>query len=151
MEFQGPSPEFPRIPFRRCVMDNICKNVFKAIHEGKWLSIEYINLENKTTNYWIGIKNIDPVRKMLLVDGLHLSQYTMLEMNIFIGSIKKAEIIDGSYCEINSTMIEDIRLHPGKYINIFYNAANFKVLNYPRKEIVNKYSKNCNQTSGFVE
>ena len=130
MEFQGPSPEFPRIPFRRCVMDNICKNVFKAIHEGKWLSIEYINLENKTTNYWIGIKNIDPVRKMLLVDGLHLSQYTMLEMNIFIGSIKKAEIIDGSYCEINSTMIEDIRLNPGKYINIFYNAANFKVLNY---------------------
>ena len=111
-------------------MDIICKNIFKAIHEGKWLSIEYLNLENKITKYWIGIKNIDPIRKMLLVDGLHLSQYTLLEMNIYIDAIKKADIIDGSYCEINSVLIEDIRLNPGKYKSIFYNAANFKVLNY---------------------
>lgn len=111
-------------------MNNICKNIFKAIHEGKWLSIEYINLENKTTKYWIGIKNIDPIRKMLLVDGLHLSQYTLLEMNIYIESINKANIIDGSYCEINSVLLEDISSNPGKYKSIFYNAANFKVLNY---------------------
>ena len=111
-------------------MNSICKNIFKAIHEGKWLSIEYVNLDNKTTKYWIGIKNIDPMRKMLLVVGLHLSQYTLLEMNIYIDSIKKSEVIDGSYCEINEILIEDIKLNSGKYINIFYNAANFKVLNY---------------------
>lgn len=111
-------------------MNNICKNIFKAIHEGKWLSIEYKNREEKITKYWIGIKNIDPIRKMLLVDGLHLSQYTLLEMNIFIDSIKKAEIIDGSYCDMNKSLIDDIGLNPGKYINIFYNAANFKILNY---------------------
>lgn len=111
-------------------MNNICKNIFKAIHEGKWLSIEYKNLDNKTTKYWIGIKNIDPIRKMLLVDGLHLSLYTLLEMNIYIESIKKAEVIDGSYCEINENLIDDIKLNPGKYTNIFYNAANLKVLNY---------------------
>lgn len=111
-------------------MNNICKNIFKAIHEGKWLSIEYVNLDNKTTKYWIGIKNIDPMRKMLFVDGLHLSQYTLLEMNIYIDSIKKAEVIEGSYSEINEALIEDIKLNPGKYKIIFYNAANFKVLNY---------------------
>ena len=111
-------------------MNNICKNIFKAVHEGKWLSIEYRNKNNETTKYWIGIKNIDPIRKMLLVEGLHIFKYTLRRMNIFIDSIKKAEIIDGSYCEINETLIEDIRLNPGKYSNIFHNTVNFKILNY---------------------
>ncbi len=111
-------------------MNNTCKNIFKAVHEGKWLSIEYKNLNNETTKYWIGIKNIDPFRKMLLVDGLHLYQYTLREMNIFIDSIKKAEIIEGAYCEINKVLVDDISQNPGKYANIFHNAANFKILNY---------------------
>ena len=111
-------------------MNNICKNIFKAVHEGKWLSIEYKNLDNKKTKYWIGIKNIDPLKKMLLVDGLHLSQYTLIEMNIYIDSIIKAHVIDGSYCQINQALIEDIKVNSGKYKSIFYNAANLKVLNY---------------------
>ena len=143
-------------------MNNICKNIFKAIHEGKWLSIEYINLDNKTTKYWIGIKNIDPMRKMLLVDGLHLSQYTLLEMNIYIDSIKKAEVIDGSYSEINEELIEDIKLNPCKYRNIFYNTANFKVLNYladcnkldttPYKcdySLINHFDRDCLITGSY--
>jgi hypothetical protein len=111
-------------------MNNICKNIFKAVHEGKWLSIVYRNQNKETTKYWINIKGIDPIKKMLLVDGLHLFQYTLREMNIFIDSIKKAEIIDGSYCEINKALVDDISLNPAKYRNIFHNAANFKILNY---------------------
>jgi len=109
-------------------MNNICKNIFKAVHEGKWLSIVYRNQNKETTKYWINIKGIDPIKKMLLVDGLHLFQYTLREMNIFIDSIKKAEIIDGSYCEINKALVDDISLNPAKYRNIFHNAANFKIL-----------------------
>ena len=39
---------------------SICREIFKAIHEGRWLSIEYQNKENKTTKYWIGIRDINP-------------------------------------------------------------------------------------------
>ena len=31
---------------------SICREIFKAIHEGRWLSIEYQNKENKITKYW---------------------------------------------------------------------------------------------------
>ncbi|MGD9567123.1 MAG: AAA domain-containing protein [Sedimentibacter sp.] len=111
-------------------MNSIYKDIFKAVHEGRWLSIEYKNKENNITKYWIGIKNIDPKRKMLLVDGLHLSQFSLLEMNIYIDSILKSAVIDGSYCQINRNLVDDIRLHPQKYKHIFYNAANLKILNY---------------------
>jgi hypothetical protein len=40
-------------------MNNVQKDIFKAIHEGKWLSIEYKNMDGKITKYWTGIKDID--------------------------------------------------------------------------------------------
>ena len=52
-----------------CV-NNVCKEIFKAIHEGKWVSIEYKNQDDKVTRYWIGIKNINIERMQNLIDGL---------------------------------------------------------------------------------
>ena len=40
-------------------MNNVQKDIFKAIHEGKWLNIEYKNRNGEKTKYWIGIKDID--------------------------------------------------------------------------------------------
>ena len=40
-------------------MNTILRDIFRAIHEGKWLSIEYRNQENQLTKYWIGIRNLD--------------------------------------------------------------------------------------------
>ena len=111
-------------------MNSIYRDIFKAVHEGKWLSIEYKNQEDKVTKYWIGIKHIDPAHKILIVDGLHLSQYSLCELNIYIDSIKKSHVIDGSYCSINNTLVEDIHLNPHKYKNLFQNTANFKILSY---------------------
>lgn len=143
-------------------MNSIYKDIFKAVHEGKWLSIEYKNQEDKVTKYWIGIKNIDPVHKMLIVDGLHLSQYSLCELNIFIDSIIKSSIIDGSYCQVNNTLVEDISLNPHKYKAIFNNAANFKILNYladcnrldttPYKceySLINHFDRDCLVTGSY--
>ena len=57
-------------------MNNIYHDIFRAVHEGKWLKIEYKNREEKITRYWIGIHGLNPVRRTLSVDGLHLSRYT---------------------------------------------------------------------------
>lgn len=111
-------------------MNCVYRDIFKAIHEGKWLSIEYKNKDNEITKYWVGIKDVDLKRRMLLVDGLHLSLYTLRELNIYIDSILSSAVIDGSYCQINNKLIDDIRLNPHKYRSIFYNPANFKILNY---------------------
>ena len=41
-------------------MNTVCRDIFKAVHEGKWLSIEYRNGQEEVTKYWIGIIGIDP-------------------------------------------------------------------------------------------
>ena len=111
-------------------MNSICRDIFRSIHEGKWLSIEYENKDEQVTKYWIGIKNINPVSKTLTVDGLHLSFYTVKELNIFIDSIVSSSIADGSYQPINKKLIEDIYINPNRYQTLFHNIANLKVLNY---------------------
>lgn len=61
-------------------MNTICRDIFRAIHERKWLSIEYKNGKDEVTKYWIGIMEIDPIRKSMHVMGLHLGQYTTMSL-----------------------------------------------------------------------
>lgn len=118
-------------------MNNICRNIFRAIHEGKWLKIEYKNQADQVTKYWIGIRDLHPFHRTLKVDGLHLGKYTLDSFDkIFIDSILDAEIIEGSYCERNEELITDIAYHPEKYLTIFEQSANLKILNY--LELCNK-------------
>lgn len=111
-------------------MDKICRDIFKAIHEGKWLSIEYKNKEQNTTHYWIGIKSVSVPKRMLTVEGFHLNQHTLRELNIFIDSIKSSGILEGTYYPINRKLTEDIRFHPEKYQTVFNHISNLKILNY---------------------
>jgi len=111
-------------------MKSIYRDIFIAIHEGKWLSIEYKNMDDEITRYWIGIKDIDLKNRKLIVEGLHLSKYTLCELGIFIDSILSTHVIEGSYCEINKRLVDDIKRNPIKYQKIFSSVANLKILNY---------------------
>ena len=112
-------------------MDNICRELFRAIHEGKWLKIEYKNQNEETTRYWISVIDLEPYTRVLKVDGLHLGCYTVNRFEkIFIDSIISAEVVDGSFCERNEKLIEDIAINPEKYVNIFKQNANLKILSY---------------------
>lgn len=97
-------------------MNNICHDIFRAIHEGKWLKIEYKNKEEKITKYWIGIRSLNPAKRTLSVDGLHLSRYTTDSYDtIYIDSILASQIVEGSYCPVNQELVQDIYLNPHKY------------------------------------
>lgn len=111
-------------------MNTVCRDIFRAIHEGKWLSIEYRNGQDEVTKYWIGIKSVDTRDRSMKVQGLHLARLTTLELKIYIDSILSSSVLDGSYFDINEKLIEDIRINPVKYKSIFDNAANLKILNY---------------------
>ena len=106
------------------------KEIFKAIHEGKWLSIEYQNKKNEITKYWIGIIDIIPDKKLLIVDGLNIGTNQQSELTIFLDSIKKAVILDNTYYPIQKRLVDDISEFPHKYVEIFQNPVNLKVLNY---------------------
>ena len=53
-------------------MNNITRSIFRAIHEGRWLSIEYKNQQTQQTKYWVAIRGLNPRTRTLNVDGLHL-------------------------------------------------------------------------------
>lgn len=112
-------------------MNSIYRDIFKAIHEGKWLKIEYRNKENRVTKYWIGIHDLNVYKRTLKVDGLHLGKYTIDQYDyIYIDSILSSQIVEGSYCPINVNLVRDIAMNPHKYKALFDNVANLKVLNY---------------------
>ena len=111
-------------------MNSVCKEIFRAIHEGKWLKIEYQNKNGDVTNYWIGIKDINVGKRMMLVDGLHLGLCAVEELHVYIDSIQTAVIVDGTYCPVNKSLISDIAENPDKYKSLFDSVANLKILNY---------------------
>lgn len=111
-------------------MNGVSKEIFRAIHEGKWLSIEYRNKDGKVTKYWIGIKDLDLKYKRLIVDGLHLGELTVAELKIYIDSIQQASIVEGSFCPVNQELVHDIMLNPHKYAGLFEQIPNLKILNY---------------------
>ena len=91
-------------------MNTVCRDIFCAIHEGKWLSIEYRNGQDEVTKYWIGIKSVDTRDRSMKVQGLHLARLTTLELKIYIDSILSSSVLDGSYFDVNEKLIEDIRI-----------------------------------------
>lgn len=111
-------------------MNKISQDIFKAIHEGKWLKIEYRNKQDEVTKFWIGIKDLIIANRILIVDGLHLGMYSLGEYRLYIDSILSSQVIEGSYSQINHQLVEDIFSNPHKYNNLFENAANLKILNY---------------------
>lgn len=112
-------------------MNTIFRDIFRGIHEGKWLSIEYHNKEGKNTRYWIGIRNLNVRNRTLSVEGLHLGHYKVDAFDkIMIDSISSSNVVEGTYYPVNRKLVEDIYLNPHKYNSLFENTANLKILNY---------------------
>ncbi len=112
-------------------MNTIYRDIFRAVHEGKWLSIEYHNQGGQITKYWIGIQNLDVRNRTLSVEGLHLGMYTVETFRkIKIDSILRSRVVEGSFYPVNEGLVRDIYLNPHKYVTIFDHAANLKILSY---------------------
>ena len=91
-------------------MDRIAQNIFKAVHEGKWLSIEYKNQRDQITNYWIAIHGIDVRKRSLSVEGFHLMMHTVERYDfIYIDSILSAAVDRRTACGGHRTESGKIR------------------------------------------
>ena len=111
-------------------MNSICKDIFRSIHEGKWLYIEYESKDSTRKKYWIAIHNINLEYKSLSVTGLHLGEFTTKDLTIYIEKIISSQIMDGTYYKTNTELTEDIEAFPQKYSPLFSNITNLKTLNY---------------------
>lgn len=114
-------------------MNDAARSIFQAIHEGKWLSIEYRNKQGQVTSFWIGVKGLDATRGRVIADGLRLKEadgYPITELPLSIDGILSACVIEGSYCDVNQALLDDIHNSPHKYQRFFDNTANLDVLSY---------------------
>ncbi len=95
------------------------------------MTIEYRNREGQVTRYWIGIQELDPVKKSMKVEGLHLGMYRIETFPaIYLESILSSQVLDGTYYPVNEWLVKDMGRNPHKYRTLFEHAPNLKILNY---------------------
>lgn len=111
-------------------MTNISQSIFRSLYEGKWLFVEYKNISNETTKYWIAINDIDVKRKSLHVTGLHLASGETKGLFLYAEKIIDAFLIDGSYYKRNENLLKLIEAEPENYQFLFSNITNLKILQY---------------------
>ena len=110
------------------VLHTVGRAIFKAIHEGKWLSIEYKNQSGQITRYWIAVKSLCAETGRMRVDGMHLGKLTVQELVIYASGIRSAQVLDGSWCPVNDKLVRDILEHPRKYEPLFGTTVNLRIL-----------------------
>ena len=110
---------------------NIGDKVSKAIKEGKWLNVSYINKNDENTFYWIAVKDIDFDKKRLFVSMFN-DKKSMDTFNtwIYFDNIKNAEVIEFSSYDTPNKLIHKIEnnLNKCKWLN--YDHFNHNILNY---------------------
>lgn len=110
---------------------NIGDKISKAIKEGKWLNISYINQNDENTFYWIAITDIDFDSKKLLVtmfnDKKSLGTY---EGSIYFDKIQSAEVIDFASYDVPDKLINKIEKNLDKCRWLNYDHFNHNILNY---------------------
>ena len=105
--------------------------ISKAIKEGKWLNISYLNKNGDNTFYWIAIKDIDYRTKNLKVVGYNdKKSMDTFESWISFENIKSAEIIDFTSYEVPQELIDKIENNLSKFSWLNYDHFNHNVLNY---------------------
>lgn len=111
-------------------MDKAARDIFKGIYKGKWVEIEYRNKAGEVTCYWIGIKDIDAGRQMLLADGFNVATHQLAQLKLYYRSIVETNLVEGSCYPRNDELISRIQMHPREYDFIFRNVSNLKLLDY---------------------
>ena len=114
-------------------MNNNYLAISKAIKENKWLAIEYKNLKDEITNYWIYINDINPSTKKadcyIFNDAKSLDS---LKGTIDLTRIKSAidlEMTGGDYKK-NQELIAKIESSPDKFDFLQFTKFNRNVLKY---------------------
>ena len=110
---------------------NIGDKISKAIKEGKWLNISYINQKGENTYYWIAVKDIDLDSHKLYVTAFNdKKSMKTFEYWIYFENIQQAEIIDLASYDVPDDLINKIEKNLSKCSWLNYDHFNHNVLNY---------------------
>lgn len=72
--------------------------VARSIYEGKWLSVQYKNMNNEITCFWCAITDIDPSKRRLIADVFNYEKGERVQSDYRLNfdSIIRASVIEGT-------------------------------------------------------
>ena len=105
--------------------------ISKAIKEGKWISIKYINAKGELTSYWICVLDIYFNEKKFKVRIFNdMKGYDTIETEISFEQIKEAKVVDFSDYIVPDLLLDKIEKNLNKCKWLEYDEFNNNVLNY---------------------
>lgn len=107
---------------------SIKNSIYQAIIRGKWLDISYVNKRNESTNYYIGVKDINIDNGIIICDIFNPFKSNEVIKNnkhtfIYISGIKSASILEQSYYETPKDFVTKVTTD--KRIGDFLDIVNF--------------------------
>ncbi len=110
---------------------NVGDKLSKAIKEGKWLNISYVNKKEENTFYWIAIFDIDFKTKKLFVTMFNdKKSMDTFDAWIAFDGIKSAEVIEFTSYDVPETLIQKIEKNLDQCEWLNYDHFNHNILNY---------------------
>jgi len=110
---------------------NVGEVISKAIKEGKWININYHQSGGNTT-FWIAVLDIIDNEKRILKVSMFNDAKSLkaLDVIIYYDKIISARIIDFSFYQPPTKLIEKIENNLDKYQWLHYDSYNHNVLKY---------------------
>lgn len=110
---------------------SIKNSIYQAIIHGQWLAISYLNKQSVTTDYFIGIKDINIDKGIIVCDIFNPYLSNKIVQNkdkykdtfIYINGIQNAIILEQSYYETSEALLNKVT--KDKAVGNFLEVINF--------------------------
>lgn len=110
---------------------SIKNSIYQAIIHGQWLAISYLNKQGVTTDYFIGIKDINIEKGIIICDIFNPYLSNKIVQNkdkdkdtfIYINGIQNAIILEQSYYETSEALLNKVTKN--KAVGDFLEIVNF--------------------------
>ena len=107
---------------------SIKNSIYQAIIHNKWLDVSYVNKKEETTDYYIGIKDIDIEKGRIYCDIFNPFKSTEVikdksETFIYLNGIKSASVLEQSYYDTPKELLAKVTTD--KSIEEFLDVVNF--------------------------
>ena len=130
-------------------MENIELVVSESLKRGKWIDIVYRNNRNEITYYWIAIKDIDLINKLMRVNIFNSNKsLNSLDAIIKFENILSARILAFTNYDTPLELIKKIENNPSLAKWLKYETFNNNILRYYMK--CNELDNDPYQNSTFL-
>lgn len=108
---------------------SVKNSIYQAIIHSKWLDVSYLNKKKESTNYYIGIKDINIDKGTITCDifnpfkSNNVIQDGNKDIFIFISGIESASILEQSYYDVPKELVTKVTTD--KRVGEFLDVVNF--------------------------